>query len=455
MTDRFSDTFIRPSGQGMSNFSLAAPTNTQTDLQDKKDQSQQDKDNEKWQQDAEEYFNDFISIDEEKISVALARLEEKRFKKRRKGKDNKQSSSEQKKRREDIEKQTLLVSEAFKDITFSPEELAQKKQLSQECLKELKKLVNKLCPEIHLYFDLFSYDSLALLKANGFQDKIIMNIVFIHYFANDDSGVIDTQQYLYFQIFLFYLNISLTVTEIQNYITSHFNEPQQFEKITQQLIRYIKLNARCFQSIEAELIIRMEHVLPYFLKQIKRSKLDLSKKLAVRNLEHQLIKLRTKINRVNKQIERLLSKKQSIFNYLGENDGLLLQWKETEYNVCCIFILYYLLNEGFPLTTSRLYKHLKSLGVRLKHPEIIERLKGFSLEELGKLQLLSQQDSNTIKKPEYTLIDPKQLNYNQLTHDDLQSDEQWILYKTQQIESIKGIVHRIHLQHYQALLNKS
>lgn len=337
-----------------------------------------DKTDDHWEQQSLYYFNDFISIEQESFAESVLRSEG-----RRTLEDQWQQPSSP------CVSAAVFEAEALQDVLLtrgsSPEDLQEKLRFVDEAIGHILQILRGRYPVIADYFDPFSHSCLTLLKQQAFKDHILMHMVFLRFISERRSDWLRGEDYLYLQMWLWYLDISLGIPVLEQQWQKCVGSVQGVRLMVQQTLQYIKLNLAAFQIIETTLQAKSKLLLPYFLQQVQRQKLNLTKRLALKNLENRSKNLHQLLALVNKQRLHLEKNQASVATFLGEKSVLIQQWQRMEYDMSCIFTLFCIAFRGYPLPTEDLEYQMTSIGVNLQNPLVQERLKGFSLEELDRL----------------------------------------------------------------------
>lgn len=401
---------------------------------------EEDKADDGWEMKSLHYFNDFLSIDQDSLAESVLRVE---------GRKNLTDQWQQPS--SSPMPAAVFETEALQDTLLTrnsnPEELQEKLRLVDDAVRQIWAMLREHYPVSADYFDPFSYHTLALMKQQAFKDHILMHIAFLHFMAERRTDILRGEDYLYLQMFLWYLDISLSIPELDRQWQKFVGSVQGVRLMVQQSVQYLKLNITAFQMIETTLRERSQVLLPYFLKRVQREKLNLGKRLALKNLENRSKNLHQQLVLVNKQLKQLEKSQQSPAAFLGEKAALIGQWRRMEYDMSCIFTLFCIAFRGYPLPVEDLEYQMTSIGVNIQNPLVQERLKGFSLEELERLchdmalyQQWEEQPRNSVAQLLNLGSEQRQL----MLQNELRAIYEWACYKNNEASRLQQLVAYCH-----------
>ncbi|PIQ23274.1 hypothetical protein COW36_08000 [bacterium (Candidatus Blackallbacteria) CG17_big_fil_post_rev_8_21_14_2_50_48_46] len=389
--------------------------------QQRRKKNGQDGEQESWEQESQNFFDDFISLDEEKITHGLSQAQA------RKAFDRKFRTSSH---RDEIARELELLQDTLATEGISPEVTAQKLEWVTQFLADFNHLVKTRLPALTGKFDLFSLPVLKRLKEWGFQTRTLQNLVWFRCMYYLQQEVLDNPEaYLHVQLTLNYLDIPQRHTELQRFIERHLIDLESCRALIHQTLHYLEQNMRLFEAFVNELHLLSVQAQPYYLKAIGRPYLNLEKRLGRKHLENRYLRLRAQLFEVQRQIRHLDKTQSSLSHFLSEKAELLHEWSGMEASLCSLLSL----TAPNPLNPEA--ENFEQTLYRLGIPAAQEKSIQFSLEDL--VQILEQAEQERIAgqdTPSEVFISPlTQRQLQSIKEQDLATLEKWALYKSQQI----------------------
>jgi hypothetical protein len=360
-----------------------------------------------WELESQNFFDDFISLDEEKITHGLSQARARQAFDR---KFRASSHSEHLAREMEILQDTLATEGVAPEIT------AQKLVLLDQFRQDFEHLIKSRLPLLNQRFELFSLPILKRLKSWGFQPRMLQNLVWLRCFSICRAEMLDNSEALMMaQLSLSYLEQPARYSDMQRFIERHLIDLDSFESLIRQTLHALEQNFRLFEVLAQELELLSLQAQPWYLKQTGRPYLDLNKRLARRHL----------INRYQNLYNRLSTKTspgKNDLQLLAEKSSLIPDWKA--FNAALEALISLTQHPEVPA-----HERLSELPGLSRHETT------FSLEQLEHIQTQIQQQAL------HPLTENLQVYVSPLTERQLQSvcehdlaiQEKWSVFKAQQI----------------------
>jgi hypothetical protein len=427
------DSFIQPFKNRLFEIFNASSSGQDPYRQSMYQRQQRRKKNEKreggddWDEESQNFFDDFISLDEQKITHGLSQAQA------RKAFDRKFRTSN---RSEDLAREMELIEDTFGTQGIEPETTAEKLQKLNEFVQDFEHLIKSRVPAADGRFELFSLASLRRLKQWGMQAKMVQNLVWFRIIYRQQQEVLDNPEaFLHVQLCLQALDLPQRYSELQRFVERHLIDLPSFEALLHQTMHYLEQNTRIFEALENEIRLLSLQVQPWYLHQLGRPYLNLEKRLGRRHLENRYLRLKAQLFDVQKQVRHLEKNHSSVAHFLGEKADLLNAWLGMETTLSALLELLDLARnqnqEGAENQTAILLR----LGIT-----------DFSGSSLFTLEILAEilerlQAQNFFASPEVKDVYVSPLTQRQLQaikEQDFTALEKWAVFKVQQVEQIQN-----------------
>jgi hypothetical protein len=382
-------------------------------------------DGEDWDQESQLFFDDFISLDEEKITHGLNRAQV------RKAFDRKFRTST---RSDELAREMEIIEDTFGTQGVSPETTAAKLEKLNGFIADFEHLIRSRAPSVAGRFQLFSLPALRRLKEWGMQAKTLQNLVWLRIIHRMQQEVLDNPEaFLHVQLCLQALDLPMRHMELQRFIERHLIDLPSFESLLHQTYHYLEQNARIFEAMENEMRLLSIQVQPWFLHLIGRPYLNLEKRLGKRHLENRYLRLKSQLMEVQRQVKHLEKSQSSLAHFLGEKAELLQAWQGLEGHLVALLQLLEMSKSEAEAQGEQRADILRRLGILEPVSSSGDAL--YQLEYL--VQLLAQlQNRDFFDSPELPDVYVAPLTLRQLQSiksQDLAALEKWAIFKVQQV----------------------
>jgi hypothetical protein len=382
-------------------------------------------DGEDWDQESQLFFDDFISLDEEKITHGLNRAQV------RKAFDRKFRTST---RSDELAREMEIIEDTFGTQGVSPETTAAKLEKLAGFLSDFEQLIRSRAPSVASRFQLFSLPTLRRLKEWGMQAKMLQNLVWLRIIHRMQQEVLDNPEaFLHVQLCLQALDLPMRHMELQRFIERHLIDLPSFESLLNQTYHYLEQNARIFEAMENEMRLLSMQVQPWFLHLIGRPYLNLEKRLGKRHLENRYLRLKTQLMEVQRQIKHLEKSQNSLAHFLGEKADLLQAWQGLEGHLSALLELLDLGKNEPEVMGEQKAETLQRLGINESLAPAANSL--FQLEYLVQLltQLQNRHFFDSTELPDVYVAPLTLRQLQSIKSQDLAALEKWAIFKVQQV----------------------
>ncbi len=382
-------------------------------------------DGEDWDQESQLFFDDFISLDEEKITHGLNRAQV------RKAFDRKFRTST---RSDELAREMEIIEDTFGTQGVSPETTAAKLEKLAGFLSDFEQLIRSRAPSVASRFQLFSLPTLRRLKEWGMQAKMLQNLVWLRIIHRMQQEVLDNPEaFLHVQLCLQALDLPMRHMELQRFIERHLIDLPSFESLLNQTYHYLEQNARIFEAMENEMRLLSMQVQPWFLHLIGRPYLNLEKRLGKRHLENRYLRLKTQLMEVQRQIKHLEKSQNSLAHFLGEKADLLQAWQGLDEHLSALLELFDLGKNEPEVKGEQKSETLLRLGINESLTPSADSL--FQLEYLVQLltQLQNRHFFETTDQPDVYVAPLTLRQLQSIKNQDLAALEKWAIFKVQQV----------------------
>lgn len=225
-----------------------------------------------WDSESEHLFEDFLSLDEEKITNGLARA------KVHKALDRKYRRSS---RSEQLEEETLALEDVLDADLIAPEITLQKLDLIAVFLTDVQNLIANRYPGLSQRADLLSRPVWLHLSQQGLHPRFLLNLFMIaHYYQSGQEAYDNPQARLYLQMHVQHLNLGLRAEEIEQHLEKHTLDLERFSSMLDQTLHALERQSELLGSLENLLQIKCEQAQTYFLQRLQEPYLDVNSRLA-------------------------------------------------------------------------------------------------------------------------------------------------------------------------------
>lgn len=379
---------------------------------------------ENWDEESQLFFDDFISLDEQKITHGLSQAEAK------KAFDRKFRTSNHS---ENLAREMQSLQDTFGTEGIAPEITQRKLELVQEFVADFQHLIQTRLPALSGRFDLFSLPVLHRLKQWGFQGRMLQHLVWLRCLYRLNQEVLDNPEaLLHVEICLLALEQPLRHSELLRFIERHLIDLESCQALIHQTWHYLEQNFRLFEALENELRLLSLQVQPWYLQALGRPYLNLNKRLGRRHLENRYLRLKQQLQEVQRQIRHLDKSQQSLAHFLGEKASLLHSWEGMESTLTTLLALNASAQQSSEPAGESLEHILNRLGL-FRENQTARQLQ--TLEELVKIleQMESQRLQALVAETDRYVAPLTQRQLKAVSTGDLATLEKWSLYKAQQV----------------------
>lgn len=310
-------------------------------------------------------FEDFLSLDEEKITHGLAKA------KIRKAMDRKYRRSSQS---EQLEQETRALEDVLDASEIDPEITRQKLVAIQHFQGELAELLQNRHPAIWGWVDLLSREAWLHLAQQGLPPRFLLNLMIIsHYQRSGQEAYDNPQALLFLQLHVQYLNLGLSHQEILQQIEKYTLDLDDFQSLLNQTLHAIERNGEMINSLETLVQARCQQAQRYFLQKLKQPWLEPDHRLARYHIVARYRRLKQKLQ---EQAERVQAQQQVDAARLG---GLLKDWHGQQSALLFLVLLRQAI-KGLPLSEHELYQELQAEDLPELSPDMQNALNLRQLE---------------------------------------------------------------------------
>jgi len=335
---------------------------------------------EDWEQESLNLFEDFLSLDEEKITHGLAKA------KVRKALDKKYRKSQ---RSEQLEHETLALEDLLDATEISGDITAYKLGRVQDFLDDIERLLRTRYPSLTGWVNLLSRPAWVHLAEQGLQSRFLLNLMIIAYYYHQQQEAIDNPEaLLYLQLHVQFLKLGLKAEEIEQHLEKFTIDADSFDSLINQTLHALERQAELLSSFEPHLQARCKQVQHYALHRLGLPHLDPEQRLARYHLlqRHRRLKEQVLITQGKLSAKQHIASEQLVH--------LTRQWHGQPLYLALLSILHHCVEEGLPMNREHLSSLLHDLPLT---PEQQERL--LQALELGQLEAWLQQLSHSSLPP--------------------------------------------------------
>lgn len=278
-----------------------------------------------WDHESQHLFEDFLSLDEEKITNGLAKA------KVHKALDRKYRRSS---RSEQLEEETRALEDVLDADQIAPEITLQKRDLIAVFLADVQDLISSRYPGLSQRADLLSRPVWLHLSQQGLHPRFLLNLFIIaHYYHTGQEAYDNLQARLYLQMHVQHLNLGLRAEEIAQHLEKHTLDLDRFSSMLDQTLHALERQSELLGSLENLLQVKCEQAQSYFLQRLQQPYLDVNSRLARFYLMQKYQGLRTAVYQLAErlQAQQKVEPEQVVH--------LMHQWLGQEQNLVSLFVL--------------------------------------------------------------------------------------------------------------------
>lgn len=385
---------------------------------------------EQWESESEHLFEDFLSLDEEKITHGLAKAQV------RKAMDRKYRRSSH---GDQLEQETRALEDTLDAREIDPAVTARKRVRLSEFIQDLEHLLRTRHPALAGRIDLLSRPAWVHLAQQGLPPRFLLNLITLGWYRHSEGEALDNPEaLLYLQLQIQSLQLGLRAEEIALHLEKFTLDMEGFESLLSQTLHALERHAEILASFDSLLRVRASQARRYFLQQLAQPWLDPDKRLARYHLDQRFRRLRTQVVELR---ERLGGQRA----VLPEEPARLLErWHGQPQALAALHLLHLLVNSPDAENWSR---ELATLGLSEQTPGL-PRLP-LSLEQLEQWVSLSELEPVPVADPGFvsdTVLEQDLLAA--LEEEDWSTLEKWALLKAAyatrfQQDSVKSLTERL------------
>lgn len=328
-----------------------------------------------WEEESRNLFEDFLSLDEEKITHGLAKA------KVRKALDKKYAQS---RRRDQLDQETRALEDTLETTGISPEVTARKLAALDQWELDLARLLRTRYPALVGWVDLLGRPAWVHLAQQGMQPRFLLNLMILAWYrSRRREASEDAEALLFFQLHIQYLNLGLKADEIHQHLEKYTLEADTFESLLTQTLHAIERNGELIESFETLIKVRCSQARRYFLRLLSQPWLDPDKRLARFHLHQRYQRLRSQVHDIR---ERMQGQRAA---GAAEMAWVLGHWRGHALALGGLQILNSA-QQHLPLSPQKLAEALRPLGLSPESPEIRDLLGRLDLACLERWIRLSQ-----------------------------------------------------------------
>jgi len=373
-----------------------------------------------WDHESQHLFEDFLSLDEERITNGLAKA------KVRKALDRKYRRSS---RSEQLEEETRALEDVLDADQIAPEITQQKLVLITQFLDDVNKLIGSRYPGLIDRVDLLSRPVWLHLSQQGLHPRFLLNLfIMAHYYQTGQEVYDNLQARLYLQMHVQHLNLGLRAEEIVQHLEKHTLDLERFSSMLDQTLHALERQSELLGSLENLLQIKCQQAQAYFLQQLQQPYLDANSRLASFYLLQKHQTLRTAVHQL---AERLAAQQKVEPEQASE---LMGQWLGREQALVSLFVLQAAKTE-LPLISEEIETQLEALELA---PSLFAKIDPqLNLEQL---EIWSQNAIRPAQEPGLGFVSDQVLDQDWNT---AVAEEDWsVLEKWALLKAYYGLVFR-------------
>ncbi|MBF2054466.1 MAG: hypothetical protein IGS03_13530 [Candidatus Sericytochromatia bacterium] len=372
-----------------------------------------------WEQESLNLFEDFLSLDEEKITHGLAKA------KVRKALDKKYRKS----RRADQLNQETEALEDLLEVDEIPVEITAAKLARIETFcEDLERLLRTRHPQLLGWVDLLSRPAWKQLVKSGLQPRFVLNLMLIAYYRQYQQEAFENPEArLFLQLHIQDLGLGLKAEEIELHIEKFTIDLDSFDSLVNQTLHALEREPEMLNAFVPHVQARCAAAQRYALYRLGLPHLDPERRLA---RFHLLQRYRRVRDRVLAARERLQARQQVAAAELKDLSRL---WHGQPLYLALLAVLHHCVQEGLPRSREQLEALLA------EHPlnsEQQERL--LQALELGHLEAwLEQLQHESLPPPNPGFVSDAVLDqaiFEAIEQSDWNIAEKWALCKAYYVD---------------------
>lgn len=240
-----------------------------------------------WEKESEHLFEDFLSLDEERITHGLAKAQV------RKALDRKYRKS---RRSEQLEEETLALENTLEYSEIPPELTERKLELVASWCEDLERLLISRHRQLAEWLDLLSRPAWNHLAQQGMQPRFLLNLMIIAFYHQQQQEMLDNPEaLLYLQLHVQWLNLGFKAEEIHSHLEKFTLDLQSFESLLNQTLHALERSSEFLESFVNLLQVRCAQARPYALKKLDQPYLDPDRRLARFHLQQRYLRLQEQL----------------------------------------------------------------------------------------------------------------------------------------------------------------
>jgi len=247
-----------------------------------------------WEKESENLFEDFLSLDEERITNGLAKA------KVRKALDRKYRKSQ---RSEQLEEETRAIEDTL-EYSEIPREVTEKKcVLVAEWKEDIERLIASRHRLLNGWVDLLSRPAWHHLTQQGMPPKFLLNLMIIAYYSQHKEEMLDSPKaLLYLQLHVQWLNLGIKAEAILSHIEKFTIDLHSFESLLNQTLHALERSTEFLESFTTLLQVRCTQARSFALDKLKQNYLDPDQRLARYHLQQRYLRLYTRIQKLQERL---------------------------------------------------------------------------------------------------------------------------------------------------------
>lgn len=252
------------------------------------------KETEGWEKESEHLFEDFLSLDEERITHGLAKAQV------RKAMDRKYRKSQ---RSDQLEQETRAIEDTLEYSEIPQEITEQKLALVSDWRADLERLIASRHHLLVGWLDLLSRPAWNHLAQQGMPPRFLLNLMIIAYYSEQAKEMLDNPEaLLYLQLHVQWLNLGLKADDILTHIEKFTIDLHSFESMLNQSLHALERSAEFLDSFATLVQVRCSQARPYVLQKLEQPYLDPDRRLARYHLEQRYVRLYAKIQGLQERL---------------------------------------------------------------------------------------------------------------------------------------------------------
>lgn len=336
------------------------------------------KQDEVWEEESQNLFEDFLSLDEEKITQGMAKSRVK------KAMDRKYRKS---RRSEQLEEETRALEDSLDARDIAPEITAEKLAHAKDFASDVKRLIRTRHPALEGWLDLLSFSAWKHLSEQGFPPKLLLNLCILAYYVKTRREVsANPEALLYLQLHTQALNLQLRSGEVDEHVEKYTIDLDGFDSMVSQTLHALERHREMLDSFVELLQARCGEARVYALKRLGQPYLDPDRKLARFHLQQRQERLKDQVTQLQNrlQAQQRVDPEQMI--------SLLPHWQGNSLYLGLLEVLQRCAQDGLPGSRERLAALLENQSLNWVEVErLLDHLELSQLENWLRPALSAEQ----------------------------------------------------------------